>query len=723
MLVKRRRRRRKIKRRVVSTRRRRKDLKFEVKSHIVKEIWGVVYLALATLTYLSIKGQLGVFGDYWHRTLQPVFGWGTLLIPAVFFGVAIGLFLMKDIRFGLARVTGVLLFLIAILGTVHLSVPFDEALVKAQAGEFGGYVGFVSSFVFSFVLGNTGSYVVFFALFLIAILLMFEVSLVDIISWINSIQFFKKRVARKKEAAQDEELNIVKPEVKKEEPMMVLREVPKDSEDTFEEDLGEDTALTSDSKYEWEAPPLDLLESGSMKIHSNDALLRKNAEKIKEKLRQFGIEVSMQDVHVGPTVMQYTLQPHAGIKLSKITGLKSDLALALAAKSIRIEAPIPGKSLVGIEIPNSVRTDVRLKDLMETPEYSVAKSKLKLILGRDVSGKPIFVDLAKMPHLLIAGATGTGKSVCLNNFLISLIYQNSPEELKFIMIDPKRVELANYNSIPYLLSPVINDPEKAAIALRWAVAEVNKRYRLCVDAGHRSIDEYNADHKIDEKMPKIVIVVDELADMMMAASREVEASICRLAQMARAVGIHLVIATQRPSVDVITGLIKANIPARVAFTVASSIDSRTILDSIGAEDLLGDGDMLYLPQDDSRMRRIQGVFMSSKEIEKVTNWLKLKMEPVYHDEVTSQEVVSQKIQGIPGSRLQGQVSSSGSDDSLYDEALRLVIDTGKASASLLQRRLKVGYARAARLLDEMEDNKVVGPSRGAKPREIIGKRE
>lgn len=721
MLIKRRRHRRKAKRRVISARGTRKDFKFEVKSHIVKEIWGVCYLALAVLTYLSIKGQLGVVGDYWHKTLQPVFGWGTLLIPAVFLGVAIGLFLMKDIRFGLARITGVLLFLVSILGTIHLSVPFNEALTKAQAGEFGGYTGFVSSFVFSFVLGNTGSYVVFFALFLISILLMFEVSLMDIISLINSIQFFKKRVMRKKETSEEEELNIVKPEIREEEPTMVLREVPKDSEDILEEEVGEDTALTSDSKYEWQAPPLDLLESGSVEIHSNDALLRKNAEKIKEKLRQFGIEVTMQDVHVGPTVMQYTLQPHAGVKLSKITGLKNDLALALAAKSIRIEAPIPGKSLVGIEIPNSVRTDVRLRDLLESPEYSKIKSKLKLILGRDVSGKPFFADLTKMPHLLIAGATGSGKSICLNNFLITLIYQNSPEELKFIMIDPKRVELNNYNSIPYLLSPVINDPEKAAIALRWAVAEVNRRYRLCVDAGHRNIDEYNEDPKISDKMPKIVIVIDELADMMMTAGREVEASVCRLAQMARAVGIHLVVATQRPSVDVITGLIKANIPARVAFTVASSIDSRTILDSIGAEDLLGRGDMLYLPQDDSRMWRIQGVNISSREIEKVTNWLKLKMEPIYHEEVTSEEVVSQKIQGIPNSKLQNQMSFSGSDDSLYDEALKLVVETGKASASLLQRRLKVGYARAARLLDEMEENKIVGPSRGAKPREILRK--
>jgi S-DNA-T family DNA segregation ATPase FtsK/SpoIIIE len=422
----------------------------------------------------------------------------------------------------------------------------------------------------------------------------------------------------------------------------------------------------------------------------------------------------MSDVNVGPTVIQYTLKPHEGVKLSKITTLKNDLALTLAARAIRIEAPIPGKSLVGIEIPNEQRTIVRLREILESDEYMEPKSNLKLPLGRTVSGKPMVIDLAAMPHMLVAGATGSGKSVGMNSFLLSLLYQNSPQDLKMIMIDPKRVELNTYNGIPHLLTPVITDLEKAAIALKWAAAEMNRRYIELADTKHRNITDYNADPAMEEKMPKIVIVVDELADLMMVAGKEVEASICRIAQMARAVGMHLLIATQRPSVDVITGLIKANIPARLAYAVTSGIDSRTILDAIGAEDLLGQGDMLFINGQMSKPVRIQGIYVSSKEIEKVTNRVKLTLEPEYNDTITSPEVAKQNVQGLPNVR--GGVTAGA--DPMYDKALAVVMESRKASASLLQRRLEIGYARAARILDEMEAGGVIGPVRGAKPREI-----
>jgi len=425
---------------------------------------------------------------------------------------------------------------------------------------------------------------------------------------------------------------------------------------------------------------------------------------------QFGIDVTMKDVNIGPTVLQYTLQPHEGIKLNKITTLKNDLALALAAKSIRMEAPIPGKSLVGIEVPNEKRMIVHLKEMLESEEFKSINSKLRLVVGRDVSGAPVIDDLTSMPHLLIAGATGSGKSVGMNTFLISLLYQNSPEDLKFIMIDPKRVELTTYNGIPHLLTPVITDPEKAHSSLKWAVAEMNRRYKELSEKKYRNIEEYNDGE--EKKMHKIVIVIDELADLMMQASKkETEALICRIAQMARAVGMHLIIATQRPSVDVITGVIKANIPTRIAFTVTSGVDSRTIIDTVGAEDLLGMGDMLYLPGNMSRPIRVQGVYVSSKEIERVTNRVKLTIEPSYDESITETQTDS-------GPGMVGAGGDGSSQDDLYDNAIQVIKDTGKASASLLQRRLSVGYARAARILDILEEHGLIGPANGAKPREI-----
>lgn len=486
---------------------------------------------------------------------------------------------------------------------------------------------------------------------------------------------------------------------------------------------GNGETLSADALEEeffWEFPSLDLLAPAVKTGKINESMLRENAEKIKSKFKQFDIEVQMNEINVGPTVVQYTLKPHEGVKLSKITNLKNDIALALAAKSIRIEAPIPGKSLVGIELPNEKRTAVHLREILESKEFAEIDSNLRFPIGRDVAGKPIVGDLAAMPHLLIAGSTGSGKSVGMNALLMSLIYQNGPEDLKLIMIDPKRVELDLYNGIPHLLTPVITEPEKAAIALRWTVAEMTRRYKLLSSARQRNIADYMAamgPDDVGERLPKIVVVIDELADLMMTAKNEVEASICRIAQMARAVGIHLVIATQRPSVDVITGLIKANIPSRISFAVSSQIDSRTILDAIGAEDLLGRGDMLYLPGGMSKPLRVQGIFVSTEEIERVTNHAKVTMPPQYDEGVTNRKMADESVMGVPDSKYATDDSDSD-DDTMIKEAIKLVIESRKASASLLQRRLKVGYARAARLLDVMEERGYIGPAQGAKAREI-----
>ena len=426
----------------------------------------------------------------------------------------------------------------------------------------------------------------------------------------------------------------------------------------------------------------------------------------------------MRDAHPGPTVTQFTLKPSEGVKLSKIAALKDDLTLALSAPSLRIEASIPGKALVGIEMPNSERTTVHLREMLESPEFTESTSPLTLPLGRDVSGQAVVVALDEMPHLLIAGATGAGKSVCMNSFLISLLYQNAPHELKLILIDPKRVELMPYDGIPHLLTPVITEAERALQALRWAVAEMGRRLHRFSEAKVRNLDEFNEKQMEEEGvLPRIVIVIDELADLMMRQyRRDTETMVARIAQMARATGMHLIIATQRPSVDVITGLIKANIPTRIAFRTVSAVDSRTILDSIGSEDLLGRGDMLFMNADTSNPRRMQGILTSGKEVERVINSLKI----AGGGKVTEQIDIGENEDGTEesnGSYIDLDADDNGGDDLFFD-AVRVIQETNKASASLLQRHLKVGYARAARLLDIMEEKNLIGPSNGAKAREV-----
>jgi len=470
-------------------------------------------------------------------------------------------------------------------------------------------------------------------------------------------------------------------------------------------------ALTTASDPNWQFPALSLLNQKQDKADAGD--VNTNAQIIHDTFENFNIDVEMEGANIGPRVTQYTLKPPTGVKLTKITALENNLALDLAAHSIRMEAPIPGKRAVGIEVPNVKSATVRMSSILQSSEWQNVSGQLAFAIGKDISGTPVVADLARMPHVLVAGQTGSGKSVMINTILTSLLYRNTPSDLKMILVDPKQVELKPYDDIPHLLTPVITEPEKCISALKWAVAEMERRYKALADNGNRNIVEYN-NVKKEEGMPYIVIVIDELADLMMMAARDVEALIVRIAQKARAVGIHLVLATQRPSVDVITGLIKANVPARIAFTTASQVDSRTIIDQIGAEKLLGQGDMLLLTADMPKPKRVQGAFIGDDETQKITDFIRMQRPPQYNDEVVSQPV---QLNGKGG--VVADYGANDADDDMWRDAIQVVIEGRKASTSLLQRRLRIGYGRAARLIETMEEQGIVGPADGARPREVL----
>ncbi len=472
----------------------------------------------------------------------------------------------------------------------------------------------------------------------------------------------------------------------------------------------EQNALTATSDPNWVAPSIDLLEKKQNPADAGD--VKHNAQVIKDTLGEFNIDVEMEGANIGPKVTQYTLRPPSGVKLTRITQLETNIALNLAAQALRIEAPIPGQKAVGIEVPNVKAADVRLFGILNSKQWTGGHEPLSFAIGKDIAGDAVVGELNKMPHLLIAGQTGSGKSVMINTLLSSLLYRNSPSDMRLILVDPKQVEMAPYEDIPHLLTPIITEPEKCISALKWAVNEMERRYSLLAEEKLRDIKSYNQ-KKQDEAMPYIVIVIDELADLMMVAARDVEALIVRLAQKARAVGIHLVLATQRPSVDVITGLIKANVPARIAFTVASQVDSRTILDQIGAEKLLGQGDMLMLTPAMSKPKRIQGAWVTDDEVVKITDHLRMQRPPQYDDEIVAQPV---QLNGKGGVVMD---FDGGGDDDMFKDAVRCVIESGKASTSLLQRRLRIGYSRAARILETMEEQGIVGPADGARPRDVL----
>lgn len=466
-------------------------------------------------------------------------------------------------------------------------------------------------------------------------------------------------------------------------------------------------------------PNADLLNiNTNLKLDKNEKKeLLENADKLEKTLLSFGVEAKILEVTKGPSVTRFELQPKAGIKVSKIVNLSDDIALGLAAKGVRIEAPIPGKSAIGIEVPNKEQTPVFFREILESNEFKNNNYKVACALGKDITGKCIVTDISKMPHVLIAGATGSGKSVCINTLIVSILYKYSPEDVKLLMVDPKVVELNVYNGIPHLLIPVVTDPKKAAAALNWAVNEMTRRYKLFADNGVRNVDSYNELVKkgvIDEKLPYIVIIIDELADLMMACPRDVEDYICRLAQMARAAGMHLVIATQRPSVDVITGLIKANVPSRISFAVSSQVDSRTILDSTGAEKLLGKGDMLFYPVGESKPKRVQGAFISEEEVENVVSFIK---------DIKSDSKCESEILEYINSASDTSIKSNEDCDELLDEAIKIVVETGQVSTSYLQRRLRIGFNRAARIVEELEKNRIISARDGNKPRQVLMSKE
>lgn len=684
---------------------------------------GMASVFLGALAVVYFLGFFGIGGPLvvglFHNT-KVVIGGSAYVLPLVFGALAWMLFQTDAYEVRGFNYIGYLGFLVSLSTLLHIGISPETSAAQAGLGNGGGYVGEAISSSMLTVLNVLASSIILIALLFIFLILATNLNLK------NLFVFLSEFLTNRKSEGEGEEEEETPPglaslkvndnsgapvgttlPVRGELNLGHMAKKPAPTQDP----AAPQEALTANSEEAWTAPALELLEATSTKADAGD--VKHNAHVIQQTLESFGINVTMGEVNVGPTVAQYTFTPPAGVKLNKITGLDTNLALSLAAHPIRIEAPIPGKSAVGVEIPNKSIATVRLRDVLSTPEVKGQKEPLNFVLGRDVSGHPTTADLSKMPHLLIAGATGSGKSIMINSLLTSLLYRNSPADMKLILVDPKRVELGLYNDIPHLLTPVIVEPEKCISALKWAVAEMERRYKLLAEKGNRNIAEYNNEHK-EEAMPYIVIVIDELADLMVLAAADVEGLIVRLAQMARAVGIHLVLATQRPSVDVITGIIKANIPARLAFSVASQIDSRTILDQMGAEKLLGKGDMLFASPEYIKPRRIQGVYVSEKETKAVTDYLRSARSPQYNDEVLAQKVT------IGGRTVGGGGGELGEpDDDMFDEAAEAVFRAGKASASMLQRRLRVGYARAARLLDLLEERGIIGPADGARPRDVL----
>lgn len=694
----------------------------------IKRGLGVIILLLAAgLLVLSYFGLAGEAGAWLDRCLALLFGESRLLVPLLFLLIGVLIELQRDYPHDSRHFLGLFLLLLGVNGLIHLSLPLNQAVWTALSGQAGGLFGLAASYPLNYLFGFWAALAILAGLILASLLFLFNTSLANLLAsqkkfflklgtlgkiFIGVISLFIKKppaiVGYEEEFGQASEagFNFQGRTLKKE----TMEESPR--EETEKKTEEEKPALLEpparQKTYTRGLPPLNLLSGVRSQPTAGD--VKANLYTIQKTLENFGIPVEMGEVRVGPTVTQYSLKPADGIKLSRITALHNDLSLALAAHPIRIEAPIPGKSLVGLEVPNQKVALVPLRELLESKDWMERRPDLFIALGKDVAGKPWFTRLSSLPHLLVAGATGSGKTVCLNAIIISLLFQHTPETLRFILVDPKRVELPLYNGIPHLLTPVITDVQKTVNALKWTIGEMERRFEILSKTGKRDIATYNK--SMEQKIPYLIFIIDELADLMVAAGAEVEAGIIRLAQMARAVGIHLILATQRPSVEIITGLIKANIPARIAFSVASSIDSRTILDASGAEKLLGRGDMLWSPPDLSKPKRLQGALVSDEEIKRVVDFLKSDEIPQYDETVTAKQQAGFIFSG-------NEAASLDDSDPLLAEAEEVIRQAGKASASLLQRRLKVGYARAARLLDLMEQAGLIGPGDGAKPREIL----
>lgn len=723
----------------------RKDLDLEdedidekplVREEAMRVIYALGFFIVAIFLILSSSyiEKAGPVGTAVFTLLHSLLGVGYYLLPIML--ILIAIIFLRSLRQSVPwpKLVSAFLFFISALGIIS---------IISRSSTSTGDGGFIGNIIASPLLNLFDFWVSL--LFLIGLLIVATVIILDNHIDQDTILFWR-RWSKKEEDLDDVEIDIPADAVetpKKLEP--VKAEVAEDEQSRSglkkmlglsqekPEDEGFDMSMSRLTGKVYNPPPISLLEQDKGKPGVGD--IKANANIIKRTLLNFGINVEMDEISIGPSVTRYALKPAEGMKLSRILGLQNDLSLALAAHPIRIEAPIPGKSLVGIEIPNSTKTTVGLGTLFASDEFRQSDKPLLVSLGKAISGKSIFANLGKMPHLLIAGATGSGKSVTIHTVLTSLLYRNSPENLKFIMIDPKRVELTMYNKIPHLLTPVITDAKKAILALKWAGKEMDRRYDILEASKVRDVESYHKNilapavkklerdggviegEDMPEAMPYIVVIIDELADLMQAYPRELESSIVRLAQMSRAVGIHLIISTQRPSVNVITGLIKANVPSRIALQVTSQIDSRTILDMAGAEKLLGAGDMLFMSGDMAKPQRIQSAYISETELKNVVKYLIDN----YADELPSEINLTENSVGEKSifSSSFGDDSSDDEDD-LYEEAREIVVAAGKASTSYLQRKLRVGYARAARLVDMLEERGVIGPGDGAKPREVIG---
>ncbi|HPS21378.1 MAG TPA: DNA translocase FtsK 4TM domain-containing protein [Candidatus Paceibacterota bacterium] len=711
----------------------------KLKTETKHKILAVIFFVLAIIFSMSAFSGAGPAGEFIYKIFYFLFGFGYALLPILFLLLGSSFIKSERPNIGWPRTISALLFLLSGLGMITIAA--------GESGKtYGGFFGKVLANPLVALFDVYASIFFLGALLIISLLVMFDTKpefafLSKIWNWLKGKKVARENIAEEEVEETEEEIpeETIAEEVIEEEKetagsklKKALGVGKKEKKDEPEEEIQiKKRKFVSNSAYV--PPPLSLLEEDKGKPNTGD--VKANANIIKRTLANFGIEVEMDEITVGPTVTRYALKPAEGVKLSRIVGLQNDLALALAAHPIRIEAPIPGKSLVGIEIPNKSKSIVGLATLLSEDKFQHSQKPLTVALGRSISGRGSFGNLAKMPHCLVAGTTGSGKSVTIHAIITSLLYRNGPEDLKFILIDPKRVELTLYNKIPHLLTPVITDAKKAILALKWAAKEMDRRYDILEAESVRDIESYHNNvlaksekkvkvtengQEIEEqadKMPYIVIIIDELADIMTAYPRELEAAIVRLAQMSRAVGIHLILSTQRPEVNVITGLIKANVPARVALKVSSQIDSRTILDAGGAEKLLGAGDMLY-SSGEAQPERLQSAFISEPEVKKVVKYLVDN----YKDELMEEINLTSGSISADKSIFESTLDDSGdNDDEMYEEARACIIEAGKASTSYLQRKLKLGYARAARLMDMLEERGVIGPADGAKPREVLEK--
>ena len=707
-----------------------------LKAHTKHGIMAVILFALALFFLMSAFGIAGMAGRFAYEKLHYLLGVGYALLPLLLILLSVSFLRSEAPEFGWTRFVSGLMFLFSGLGIIDI-ISLNHA---------GGFFGEILAAPFLALFEAYVSVAFLFAILVISILIIFDAKLDVARLWKKFWSLFSGKKEEKEytsELNEDELGEIEKSIEEEEEETAGAKRMGKKSFDKAQA-FGSETQARGDGSAEPEEempirkrkgpvstyvpPPLNLLEEDQGKPNTGD--IKANANIIKRTLANFGIEVEMDEITIGPTVTRYALKPAEGIKLSRIVGLQNDLALSLAAHPIRIEAPIPGKSLVGIEIPNKSKSIVGLATLLGDEKFKNSHRPLLTALGRSIAGRAVFGNLAKMPHILVAGATGSGKSVAIHSMITSLLYRNGPDDLKFILIDPKRVELTLYNNIPHLLTPVITEAKKTILALKWAAKEMDRRYDILETESVRDIESYHqnvwgnqkknktpsGEENLVDRLPYIIIIIDELADIMSTYPRELEAAIVRLAQMSRAVGIHLILSTQRPEVNIITGLIKANIPARVALKVSSQVDSRTILDAGGAEKLLGAGDMLY-SSGEAQPERLQSAFISETEVKKVVKYLS----DAYRDEVSEEITLSAGAISADKSIFESALDAETDedDDEMYEEARACVVEAGKASTSYLQRKLRLGYARAARLMDKLEERGVIGPGEGAKPREVL----